>query len=182
MGIFKYSFIPFFFLATAALAQGWTVPLGSMYHQEQEQWCWAAVAQTVEEQMGAGTFDQCNVVSYTLNNAAGVCCGDKASTAACNQPYYVDRAMQTFSVWFATYNYQVALNDLVNQAYQGFPVPIRIGYPDHGHFVLIYGATQDGYLYIWDPGGSGSKYVLAYSAVQKYSGGTWTDTFYARHR
>jgi hypothetical protein len=182
MKTFSVGLLIFLFSSVAAFGQGWTVPLTHMYNQLQDEWCWAAVAQTVEEQMGAGAYDQCNVVSYTLDNAASSCCGDNATSSHCNQPYYVDRAMNTFGVWYGTYDYPVAQNDLVTQAYNGLPVPIRIGYPDHGHFVLIYGATQDNYLYIWDPGGKGDKYVLTHQAVEGYSGGQWTTTFYARHR
>ena len=60
-------------------------------HQQQTQWCWAAVSNSVSHFDDAGsTWTQCAIVNAELGQTT--CCTN-GSSAACNQPWYLDRAL-----------------------------------------------------------------------------------------
>jgi hypothetical protein len=60
-------------------------------HQQQTQWCWAAVSNSVSHFYDAGsTWTQCAIVNAELGQTA--CCTN-GSSSACNQPWYLDRAL-----------------------------------------------------------------------------------------
>ena len=60
-------------------------------HQQQTQWCWAAVSNSVSHFYDAGsTWTQCAIVNAELGQTT--CCTN-GSSSACNQPWYLDRAL-----------------------------------------------------------------------------------------
>jgi hypothetical protein len=60
-------------------------------HQQQTQWCWAAVSNSVSHYYDAGsTWTQCTIVNAELGQTG--CCTNGATTA-CNQSWYLDRAL-----------------------------------------------------------------------------------------
>ena len=60
-------------------------------HQQQTQWCWAAVSNSVSHFYDAGsTWTQCAIVNAELGQTT--CCTN-GSSAACNQSWYLDRAL-----------------------------------------------------------------------------------------
>jgi len=59
--------------------------------QQQTQWCWAAVSDSVSHYYDPGSpWTQCTIVNAELNQTT--CCTD-GSSAGCNQPWYLDLAL-----------------------------------------------------------------------------------------
>lgn len=60
-------------------------------HQQQTQWCWAGVSNSVSHFYDAGsTWTQCTIVNAELGQTT--CCTN-GSTATCNKPWYLDKAL-----------------------------------------------------------------------------------------
>src|SRR5262245_23438285 len=62
----------------------------TMQHQKQTQWCWAAVTASVAAYYRNQAWTQCRVVNNQLGQVS--CCSN-GSTSACNQPWYLDKAL-----------------------------------------------------------------------------------------
>src|SRR5690348_16501276 len=64
----------------------------AMQHQKQSEWCWAAVSVSVSKFYNpASGFTQCKVVNAELRQTT--CC-QNGSTAKCDLPYFLDKALQ----------------------------------------------------------------------------------------
>jgi hypothetical protein len=60
-------------------------------HQQQTQWCWAAVSNSVSHYYDPGsTWTQCTIANAELGQTG--CCTN-GSSAACNKPWYLDKAL-----------------------------------------------------------------------------------------
>ncbi|MFC0515987.1 papain-like cysteine protease family protein [Mucilaginibacter angelicae] len=146
--------------------------------QEQDQWCWAAVANSVSHFYTVpSAWTQCTVASTCLNRQD--CCNDPAG---CNQPWYLDRALQT------TQNFRapVQAGTLTPQAIQteidaGRVIGVRIGWnPSGGHFVTIYGYNDTPgtfYVYVGDPWYPNSMINLANFNTAYQGNGRCTNTY-----
>lgn len=156
----------------------------AMQSQQQTEWCWAAVAASVAGYFGSagpsgGLWQQCDVVNSEL--AQSTCCVNGAS-AACNNPWYLDRALSLVghlagsptpgAIPFANVQGEVDNNR---------PVGVRIGwYGGGGHFVVLSGYDDNGgaqFVDVDDPwyGPSVADYSVFATAYQ--SAGSWTDTY-----
>src|SRR5215469_8109149 len=63
----------------------------NMQHQNQTQWCWAAVTASIAGYYRNGAWTQCRVVNDQLGQTG--CCSD-GSSSECNQPWYLDKALR----------------------------------------------------------------------------------------
>src|SRR5262245_35787098 len=60
-------------------------------HQQQTNWCWAAVSNSVSRYYDpSSTWSQCTIANAELGHSS--CCTNGGS-AACNQPWFLDRAL-----------------------------------------------------------------------------------------
>jgi len=151
-------------------------PLGfTMQPQQQNQWCWAAVSVSINLYYHPTSGQtQCTVANAAMGQTT--CCQD-GSTPQCNQPWFLDQALQivgNLNAWspgkppFATAKREV---DACR------PLCLRIGWNGGGgHFVAVYGyASRD--LNIGDPW-YGNSVVRGSSFPDNYQGGgSWTDSY-----
>ncbi len=161
------------------LLGGWDRLSFTMQHQQQTQWCWAAVSTSVSHFYNpASTSTQCDVVNAELGQTT--CCHD-GSTSACNQPWYLDAALTRTgnlkswaggSVPFSTVDHEI---DALR------PLGVRIGWSGGGgHFVILAGYLEGAtnYIGVEDPW-YGSSDVAYDTFLTSYQGtGSWTHTYY----
>jgi len=166
-------------------AGGGSLPF-QMQHQLQTQWCWAAVtASTAAYYASNGGWTQCKVVNALLQQA--VCCASGNSTA-CNQPFYLDRALSRTGNLSALTTGKLSLGQVWAEIDAGRPIGVRIGWGGGGgHFVALSGYFPAGYsptgysttgrVQVQDPWfGPSSTDYLAFST--RYQGfGSWTHTY-----
>jgi hypothetical protein len=157
-------------------------------HQQQTQWCWAAVSNSVSHFYDtASTWSQCTIVNDELGETT--CCTN-GSSASCNKSWYLDKALTRvgclLSVSSGTLTF-AALQSLINTAR---PPCARQGWSGGGgHFMAIV-CYFEGLLGLIVGGGSAAKRlriadpwygdsVVDYDTfVSGYQGsGTWTHTY-----
>jgi len=149
----------------------------TMEHQTQTNWCWAAVSTSVSKYFKpASTWTQCRVVNAELGQRT--CCVN-GGTAACNKPWYLDRALTRTGNFKAITG--VAPQTNVSTEMTGKrPLCARIGWSGGGgHFVAITDVSRKT-LTIDDPWYGRSYY--AYSTFKTaYKGtGAWTHSYYTK--
>ncbi len=129
----------------AAPALGWTTITGFvMQSQEQQNWCWAAVACSTAELFGQLTWTQCKLVEAELDE--DTCCQD-GSTDECDKPWYLDDALRRTGNLEAFTSGATAFASVRDEVDAGLPLGVRIRWEDGGgHFVAL-----DGYLDGDDP-------------------------------
>ena len=179
----KWRIIDIIKLLGSARCSGLTVE-----HQQQTQWCWAAVSNSVSHYYDPGsTWTQCTIVNAEMGQTG--CCTNGA-TAACNQPWYLDKAltrvgcllsMASGTLSFAT------VKSLINSAR---PPCARQGWSGGGGHFMAIACYFQGLLGLFAGAGSTAKRlrisdpwygdsVLDYDVfVSGYQGsGTWTHSY-----
>lgn len=80
-------------IATVRILKGIGRCVGlTVERQQQTQWCWAAVSNSVSHFYNAGsTWSQCTIVNAELGRTN--CC-TSGSSSACNKSWYLDRALR----------------------------------------------------------------------------------------
>jgi hypothetical protein len=149
-----------------------------MQHQQQTQWCWAAVAVSVNLYYHPGSgWTQCKLANTALGQAT--CCVNGA-TPACNQPWYLDKALQIVGD-LASWNAGKAALAAVKSEINGCrPFCLRIGWNGGGgHFVAIYGHSGSN-INIGDPWYGNSIQNYPSFPGTYHGGGTWTHDYYTR--
>ena len=126
------------------------------------------------------------VRNRTLVNAAlgqTACCADGASTA-CNQPWYLDRALQRTGNLNVRTSGPVGWERIRSEIDAGRPVGARIGWSGGGgHFVLLTGYRSAGKVRevdVQDPFTGRSTLPLDQFSTRYKSTGTWTHTYLTR--
>jgi len=156
-----------------------------MQHQEQTNWCWAAVSVSIANYFSTpgpsgGPWRQCDVANAELGQST--CCSN-GSTSDCNQDWYLDRALTRVShlagpVTPAPESFTYVQLEITAQR----PVGVRIGwYGGGGHFVAVTGYDDTNgaqQVDIEDPwyGPSTYDYGSFVSAYQS-GAGQWTHTY-----
>ncbi len=157
-------------------------------HQQQTQWCWAAVSNSVSHFYDAGsTWTQCTIVNAELGQTT--CCTNGA-TAGCNQPWFLDRALTRVGCLLSMASGTLSFATVKSLINSGRPPCARQGWSGGGgHFMAIVcyfegllgqlagaGSTARR-LRISDPWYGDS--VVDYSVfVSGYQGsGTWTHSY-----
>lgn len=130
--------------------------------QDQTNWCWAAVAQCVNEHFLAADPPPPGLKSRKQEDIAaiqypdGECSGPGASnTEKCNKWAYLRCVLRSigipndFDESFPNFD---ALKEKIDKKH---PVPVRIQIKKNWyHFVVIYGYGSNFDLAVWDPGGT----------------------------
>jgi hypothetical protein len=155
----------------------------TMQHQTQTNWCWAAVSTSVNKFYHASsTWTQCKVVNAELGQTT--CCSSGGS-AACNQPWYLDKALARVGDLQSWQGGSVPYATVVAEVNGTRPLGCRIGWSGGGgHFVALYGyqtvSTTQQWVVVGDPWYGNS--TLLYNTFRTgYQGtGTWTHTYFTR--
>src|SRR3954452_6554094 len=119
--------------------------------QEQLNWCWAAVAQSVHRYRTEKQIAQCEVANRLLNRTD--CCG---KSAPCDSPQLLHQALTQAGTRAQAFKGRLRFEDVCTELNEGRPVCVRIVWFDGGaHFVVIYGyrvtASGERQLFIGDP-------------------------------
>jgi peptidase C39-like protein len=156
-----------------------------MQQEEQDNWCWAAVAASVGDYYAAQeTWEQCEVANLEL--LRDDCCGDGAA-GPCNVYGYLASALNRVH---CLQNWQIAVRVafavVVGEINAGRPVCVRVAWRGGGaHFVVITGyddpdpnvarvLIQDPYFQHQDI--AWSDFLNVYRPVNTQPG-DWTDTY-----
>ena len=162
--------------SSSGLLQGFAVS-----QQLESEWCWAAVSSSVANFYGPTQWTQCGVASAEL--APLNCCGSDGA-GACNQPWYLDRALT-----------RVGHFDHISASSSPFagvqveiggrrPLGCRIAWAGGGaHFVALGGwlIAADGSLYVnvCDPlYGPVSKKYDDFVSAYITTGDDWTHSYF----
>lgn len=151
-------------------------PLGFvMQPQQQTQWCWAANSVSVNLYYhSASGQTQCAVANIAMGQTT--CCAD-GSTAQCNQPWFLDQALNIVGNLNAWSSGKATLAVVKSEIDQCHPFCLRIGWNGGGgHFVTVYGYSRRG-LTIADPFYGNSVVTYATFPGTYQGGGTWTDNY-----
>ncbi|HEX9274821.1 MAG TPA: papain-like cysteine protease family protein [Casimicrobiaceae bacterium] len=151
-------------------------PLGfTMQPQQQTQWCWAAVSVSVNLYYHpASGQTQCAVANTAMGQTT--CCVD-GSTAQCNQPWFLDQALQIVGNLNVVTSGKAALTRIKAEIDHCRPLCLRIAWNGGGgHFVAVYGYTH-GYISIGDPWYGNSVVTYASFPSTYQVGGSWTDSY-----
>ena len=158
----------------------------TMYHQQQTEWCWAAVSVSVSHFYNAASnFTQCGLVNVELNQQE--CCHN-GSTPGCNQPYYLDRALQRTGNLRAAQATRVSFQNLTEEIENHTPLGCRIGWVGGGgHFVMLHGYStkQNGpsvetWVEVADPWYGPSDLLFDKFATSYQGNGTWTHSYFTK--
>ncbi|MBV8989166.1 MAG: hypothetical protein JO372_11475 [Solirubrobacterales bacterium] len=150
----------------------------TMQTQQQSEWCWSAVATSVSLfYSSASAWTQCSLANAQLGQTT--CC-QNGSTAQCNQPWYLDRALSETGNLAQYQSGTVALEVIDQQIKARHPIGARIGWQGAGgHFVTITGwlnlLAPD--VEIHDPFYGTSQITLSEFTNDYQGNGTWTDSY-----
>lgn len=149
----------------------------SMQPQKESEWCWAAVSASVAAFFSdTSPWTQCGIVCEMLAQSA--CCTD-GSSSACNQPYYLDRALRLVKHYKSDFEGRPADSWLDSEISERNPVGVSINWTGGGgHFVAVDGFdTTKGTIDVRDPL-FGNAWLAASSFPSTYQGGgTWAWTY-----
>ena len=151
-------------------------PLGfTMQPQQQTQWCWAANSVSVNLYYDAARGQtQCAVANTAMGQST--CCAD-GSTPQCNQPWFLDQALQIVGNLNAWSSGQATLAAIKSEIDQCRPFCLRIAWNGGGgHFVTVYGYSNRK-LTIADPFYGNSVVAYATFPGSYQGGGSWTDNY-----
>ncbi len=151
----------------------------SMQAQLQTQWCWSAVATSTSLFYNAGsTWTQCALVNAEL--AQTTCCSN-GSSAACNIPWYLDRALSRTGNLSSWANGASTFATVQSQINSGRAHGARIGWSGGGgHFVMVTGYTDSQLLTVRDPW-YGTSYITYTTLKTNYQGsGSWTHSYFTK--
>ena len=157
-------------------------------NQQQTNWCWAAVSNSVSHFYdAASTWTECTIVNAELGQST--CCTN-GSSAACNQAWYLDKALTRvgrLQSWASGTLTFATVQSLVNN---GRPPCARQGWSGGGGHFMAITCYFEGLLGKWSGAGSTAKRlritdpwygdsVVDYTVfVSGYQGtGSWTHSY-----
>lgn len=143
-----------------------------MQPQQQNNWCWSAVAVSMGNYYKTGNWTQCGVASEQLDRE---CC---KRPRPCDVPSTLDRALKitrTFSEMVLTRLQPDAVERQINM---GRPVGLRCAWNGGGaHFMAIYG-YDNSYIMVADSiYGYSLNFIYAFPVLYN-GGGTWTHSYF----
>ncbi len=155
----------------------------NMQPQQQTQWCWAAVTVSTSRFYRPGTsWTQCVLVNQELGQST--CC-QNGSSAACNKPWYLDRALRRTGNLASFNSGTVPYGTVQQQINSRRALGVRIAWSGGGgHFVVLdgysTGAPGTQFVSVRDPIYGTSTYAYA-RFVNGYQGsGSWSHTYYTK--
>ncbi|MEU1203697.1 papain-like cysteine protease family protein [Nocardia sp. NPDC005825] len=151
-----------------------------MQHQQQTQWCWAATSTSVAVYYEPGTpWTQCTVVNAEVGR--NDCCGGAGSVAPCNQPWWLDRALQRVGHYNTIVGAQLTTAQLGLELAATLPVGTRVGWAGGGgHFMVLRGRFMSNgveYVSVADPWYGDSDVTDATYRNAYQGSGTWTHSY-----
>jgi hypothetical protein len=149
----------------------------AMQHQEQTNWCWAAVAASVSAFFNPNTtWTQCAIVNAELGRSD--CCTN-GSSANCNKPWYLDRALTRTGNFVSMSSGAGTLGDVSQEIDNNRPLCVRIGWNGGGgHFVALDGYNRTSNMVaVDDPFYGASDVDLAVFQSSYYGSGSWTHSY-----
>ena len=163
---------------TAVMIKQVSALVFQMQHQQQTNWCWAGVSTSVSKYYNrASGWTQCTVVNSALGQTT--CC-QSGGSSQCNQPWYLDRALQITGNYTSMQAGSIPAAQLQGQSNGMHPTGIRIGWSGGGgHFIVGSGVSQNNSMVMVEDPWYGSSYIT-YSTLQNaYQGtGSWTHTYF----
>jgi len=156
-----------------------------MQDQFQNNWCRSAVSVSVDDFFGSPTtWTQCQMANREL--AQNSCCLNGISFA-CDQPWYLDRALVRVGRLSTVYGGRPNNARLFSEIDQRRPVALRIQWngTSNGHFVAVTGYDDSNpgnpMLEIDDPFyGHSTLEAASFPASYQSLGGAWTHTYETR--
>jgi hypothetical protein len=155
----------------------------SVEKQIQTQWCWAAVAISVERYYRPGTsWEQCAIAA---KERRADCCRD-GSSSACNQPYFLDRAFECTGTFGEYFSRSLGPREVRKEIERRAPLGCRVGWvAGGGHFVVIAGyELEDGemFVHVEDPDPFFASATFSFEEFShRYRGaGRWTHSYTTR--
>jgi hypothetical protein len=154
----------------------------AMQAQTQTNWCWAATATSVSHfYWWWSSWSQCSVANGELGH--NDCC-NSGVPAACNVPWYLDRALTRTSNFVSMMSGQAGFAQVRAEVDAGRPVGARIGWSGGGgHFMVIYGYSLVAgieYFDIDDPIYGKSHLTVADFSGNYQGSGNWTHTYFTK--
>jgi hypothetical protein len=151
-----------------------------MQHQQQTNWCWAAVAASVSAFFNPATsWKQCAIVNAELGR--NDCCTN-SSSLACNVAWYLEKALTRTNNLRSWSSGAGSMTEIENEINNGYPLCARIGWGGGGgHFVAI-----DGYNHalemvaIDDPWSGASDAALTTFETAYLGSGVWTHKYFVK--
>lgn len=153
--------------------------------QEQELWCWAAVADFVAEWMSYKK-EQCNIASWCLPQVCAAAC---TSDTPCNVHHTLVNGVLQAGHTATELSGAISPAVLTLELKKKRPVGVRIAWKDknpHGHFVAVIGLGDAPNTFdVYDPARIAAKYnfgsisTMTYGRLQSdyNDGGIWTHTY-----
>jgi hypothetical protein len=171
--------------------------------QEQSNWCWAAVAVSVDRYFDQySDLTQCEVANKVLRvepppqgspplptSDCGCCCQCCCDPENCDHPAELEIALQQVYKWRNTLNRALTFAEVVREIDRGRPIGVGItwlsggknGSPSTtGHFVAIRGyrllSSGTRQVYVADPLNASGRVDLDEFTFSYYGDGQWTET------
>jgi hypothetical protein len=157
--------------------------------QVQSQWCWAAVAVSVDNfYPDPKPWTQCELVGARLTRA---CCGTDGDNRDCDRPYELQEALGHIGRLATWSPDPMTPEEIRIYLAAGRPIPCRIAWggadASEGHFVVItgcHGSDADLWVHVEDPNpqhrifdGPYEQFRSAYATT-----GVWAHTYYLKPR
>jgi Papain-like cysteine protease AvrRpt2 len=160
--------------------------------QEQSEWCWAAVAASVERYFNpASTLQQCDVANRVFPKEfptvhlppsdCGCCCKCCCDPESCNRPAELEIALQQVHKWRNTLKRPLTFEEIQREIDRGRPVGVGITWASGGgHFVVLRGyrllRSGSWQVYVADPLNASGLLDLDEFTMAYYGDGAWTET------
>jgi Papain-like cysteine protease AvrRpt2 len=156
----------------------------NMQSQTQSNWCWAATSTSVSKFYSFfSTWTQCRVAGAELSLTT--CC-DATVPAACNVPWYLDRALTRTSNFDHIVSGTIDFATILSEIRAGRVIGARQGWSGGGgHFMVICGCSRIGslaFLDIDDPIYGKSTITYETFSTNYQGSGTWTHTYFTKRR
>lgn len=163
-----------------ATTNSYKLPGFTMQHQENGEWCWAAVSCSIAVFFGSGQWTQCDIASSELN----LFCCVKPVPIKCNIPWSLDTALSLVGHFNSYSAGPASYAQIQNELAQGKPMGVRISWLGaHGaHFIAIGGSLVDPngnhFVDFFDPfNGNGQIEYSDLVSGYRTPGDSWTHTY-----
>lgn len=155
----------------------------AMARQQQTNWCWAAVSTSVAAFFKPqGVPTQCKLAANQLG-VANCCGGGAGAGTACNQPWYLDAALEHLGRLARMADSAQALTAFQREIDGGRPLCARIGWSGGGgHFVALSAwridAAGTAYVTVEDPWFGESEIAFDLFRTAYRGTGAWTHSYF----